>query len=100
MPELWEYLSGDAEGICKWDAVLSSATESEAKTDLTNKIWRHEISGESSRLKLGTDYGLGDTVRVQVEKGGFAETVSKRITGAEIWWENGNVGEKLIFKEE
>ena len=100
MPELWEYLPGDAEGICKWDAVLSSATESEAKTDLTNKIWRHEISGESSRLKLGTDYGLGDTVRVQVEKGGFAETVSKRITGAEIWWENGNVGEKLIFKEE
>ena len=100
LPELWDYLPGTADGIYRWDAVLSSASESEAAGDLQNKKRKRQIAGESSRIKLGTDFQLGDTVRVQVEKGGYTETVSKRITGAEVWWENGNIGEKMIFKEE
>ena len=100
LPELEEKISGSLSGIYSWDTSLSGATEAEAKTELSKKLWSHEVKGEAYHLKYGKEYHLGDMFRVQVQKGTFAETALKTVSGVEIWWESGNIGEKLKFKED
>ncbi len=95
-----EVIPDTPRGMKRWEVSLSADSESEAKTELAKKAWKQTVSGESAGLVLGRDYHLGDTVRLQIEKGGFCETVTKRISGAELWWESGRIGEKLIFKED
>ena len=99
LPELEEKITGTLSGIYSWDTSLSSATETEAKTELNKKAWTHEVKGDAVRLTYKKDYHLGDTIRVQVQKGAYTETVKKAISGVDLWWENGNVGEKIKFKE-
>ncbi len=100
LPELEEKISGSLSGIYSWDTSLSSSTESEAKTELAKKAWTHEVKGETAHLKFNDDFHLGDVVRIQVAKGTYTETVEKQISGVDLWWENGNIGEKIKFKEE
>lgn len=100
LPVLEERVQGPLSGIYDWDVFLSASAAEEAKTELAGKVWSHELKGEAVRLYYGTDYSLGDAVRVQVQKGTYAETVEKTVSGVEIWFENGNIGEKLKFKED
>ena len=100
LPELEEKILGSLSGIYSWDTSLSGATEAEAKTELSKKLWSHEVKGEAYHLKYSKDYHLGDMFRVQVQKGTFAETALKTVSGVEIWWESGNIGEKLKLKED
>lgn len=100
LPELEEKVCGALTGIYSWDTSLSAATEAEAKTELSKKMWSHEVKGDAYHLKFSKDFGLGDTFRVQVKKGTYAETVEKMVSGVEVWWENGNIGEKIKFKED
>ena len=100
LPELSEYLPGTETGIFCWDAALSATSESEAKSQLLRKRNPRTISGDGIASNMEIPLSLGDTVRVRVQKKSYAETVSKRVVGMEIWFENGNVGEKIKFKED
>ena len=53
----------------------------------------------SRNIKFGTDYNLGDIVRVQLLRGNKRETVRKRISGVEILKSNGYTDEQPIFEE-
>ncbi len=100
LPTLEEEIAGALSGIYKWDTFLSASTEAEAKTTLSEKKWLHSLKGTASHLYYKKDYELGDTLRVQVNKGTFFESAEKIISGVDLWWENGNIGEKIKFKED
>lgn len=100
LPTLEEKIEGTLSGIYNWDTFLSGATLSEAKTELIDKKWSHNLKALAVRLKYGTDFSLGDTVRIQAQKGTYAESTEKTIVGVDVWWENGNTGEKIRFREE
>ena len=100
LPTLEEEIAGTLSGIYKWDTFLSASTKAEAKTALSEKKWSHNLKGTASHLYYKKDYELGDTLRVQVNKGTFFESTEKIIFGVDLWWENGNIGEKIKFKED
>lgn len=98
----WIYLPGDTSktGIYRWETRLTGETESEANSDLKNKRYEEKVLAKLYNLKYGTDYNLGDTVRIQVKKGAFKTTVQRRITGVNLWYEHNNIGEQPIFEED
>jgi len=88
---------GDKEGIYRWEGVLYGTSLSEGKKSLNNKKWEKVIKMQTRNLKYGEDYKLGDIIRIQIELGNFKKTVSKRVSGVEIWYENNNFGEEPVF---
>ena len=100
LPILEEKIEGTLSGIYNWDTFLSGATLAEAKAELLEKKWSHDLKALASRLKYQTDYSLGDIVRIQAQKGTYAESTEKTIVGVDVWWESGNTGEKIKFREE
>ena len=100
MPVLEEKIQGELTGIYDWDTFLSGETLSEAKSELMGKEWSHNLKALATKLKYNKDYSLGDTVRVHSRKGHHKEHTEKMIAGVDIWWDNGDVGEKINFKSE
>lgn len=97
----WLKVSSDITktGIYCWETILSGKNDSEAKTDLAKKKIRSETVVNSRNIFCGKDYHLGDIVRFQIQKGQYQTTVKQRITGVNIWYEQGNYGERPVFEE-
>lgn len=99
---VWVYLSGStsAAGAEKWDAVLSGAmTEDEARAELAARAAKETVDGEIRKLTYGTNYKLGDTVRVQYEADRFRKTARRRITAVNIFCEGNSSGVVPEFGE-
>ena len=84
---VWTYITTDntASGINKIDTVLSATTEAEALQELQQLKEQLDIDLKTRNVKYGTDYKLGDIVRVQNGE----RAVKKRIIGINITQENG-----------
>lgn len=78
------YISGENSGIYRWDALLDSETESEARLRLAENKQKSSISLKLRNLKFGIDYRLGDILRVQITKGSFRTAERKMISGVHI----------------
>ncbi len=89
----------DKTGIYKWDGVLYGTSPSEGNDSLNNKKWSKTTKMQTRKVHFGTDYSLGDIVRVQAEFGGFRQNLKKRVSGVEMWFENNNFGEEPIFSD-
>ena len=50
-------------------------------------------------ILYGTDYSLGDIVRVQFTKGALKKTEKKRICGVDIQYKNAEKFEQPVFEE-
>ena len=100
LPVLEEKVQGEQAGIYDWDTFVSGVSLSEAQAELASKKWSHTLKALAVKLKYNNDYSLGDTIRVQARKGSYEEHIEKMISGVDIWWESGNVGEKVKFKSE
>lgn len=98
---IWTYIEKDnpKTGIYHWEAVLSGANSSEAKTDLKKKKINEECEAKVRNLKYGVDYNLGDILRFQIVKGDFKKTVLKRVTAISLWNEQGSSGESPILSD-
>ena len=92
-------ISDEKTGLYRWYAPLSARTEETAKNELESKKWEKSIEAETALLKRGTDYSLGDIVKVQKKIGDTFTTYKKRIIGTEYRMENGVKSEKIIFGE-
>lgn len=86
-------------GIYHWDGVLYGTSPSEGNTSLKNKRWEKVTKMQTKNIHFGKDYSLGDIVRIQAVFGDFMQTVKKRISGVEMWFENNNLGEEPIFSD-
>ncbi len=86
-------------GIYNWESVLNGTNQSEGNNSLKNKSWDKTIKMQTRKIHYGSDYSLGDIVRIQMDLGGFRHDVQKRISGVEIWFENNNFGEEPIFSD-
>lgn len=93
---VWTYITLDStkQGIYKTDAVLSATTESGALNELKEKKADFEVTAETKDIHHGTDYNIGDIIRVQC--GGV--TSRKLVSGLSMWNENG-YGEEPILTE-
>lgn len=81
------YIKGENTGVgmLYWDKVLSSASgSSKAQTLLEKAVPEYKINCELLGVLYGTDYQLGDIVRVQFESGKFRKTLKRRVTGISI----------------
>lgn len=79
-------ISGDSEmsGIYRWEAKLSGDTETEAANSLDKCCEKNKISMSLNDVFCGRDYSLGDTVRLQIIKGGYRKTEKRRLCGVKI----------------
>lgn len=100
LPQLSAYVGGGETGIYRWDADLSSGSLSEAEATLSARKRVRKITGDTVSLTYGKDVNLGDMITLQVEKGGYRQTLSRRVVGAELWYESGNCGGRFIFEED
>lgn len=73
--------SGNETGFRKWQTSLGVQTEEEAKAALKNKQEKSELTLKLRGIEYGTDYRLGDEVRVQIIAGNLKKTQKKRIGG-------------------
>ncbi|MBQ7794518.1 MAG: hypothetical protein IJ366_08390 [Clostridia bacterium] len=77
--------NAEGTGMLYWDSVLSSASGlSEAEQLLREKSGEVRLECELMGIEYGTDYKLGDTLRVQFEAGPFRRTLKRRVTGVSI----------------
>ncbi len=84
---VWTYITTDntVSGVNKIDTVLSATTEAEALQELAKLKAQSDVDLKTREINYGTDYKLGDIVRVQ--NGDTA--VRKRVIGINITQENG-----------
>ena len=97
----YEYLcnSDVASGIYRWEALLSGSSESEGKSSLMTKKENSTLTLNTHDILYGTDYSLGDIVRVQFTKGALKKTEKKRICGVDIQYKNAEKFEQPVFEE-
>ncbi len=110
LPTLSEYVEGtetaDISGdlpeefrsMLVWEEVFSDVPLADAEETLQKTQAVRKVSGQSTVSMIFHEVFPGDTIRVQAEKNGFLETEEKRIVGAEVWWEAGDCGEKLVLE--
>jgi len=97
---LWtEIIKDKNSGILRWEKVLSSYTESDAKREVDAADIEESITARVRNLQFGKDYGLGDVVMLSLNMNELKRTKKYRITGVEIWEESGDEGEQPIFEE-
>lgn len=100
-PYMWLYSdSTEQSGAKKWDCILKGTkTQEEIQAELQTKKINETIDAELRRLEYGTDYSLGDTVRVQFESGEFKKTLTKRVSGIHIFYDVDNQGIRPILSD-
>lgn len=83
---IWKYI-GDEKigGIYKIDCVLSATTLENAKNELLKKRATYEVLAKTKDIEYGTDYQIGDVIRVQDE----GVSAQKLVSGVRMWDENG-----------
>ena len=91
--------NGTKSGIYRWETVISENNETEAKAMLNTKKENSTIKLSTLGVFYGSDYSLGDIVRVQIVKGVLKKTVKKRICGVEIKHTSSARYEQPIFEE-
>lgn len=93
---VWTYITLDSErdGIYQIDVVLDASTETTAKNELLRCKAEYDISAKVRGVNYGTDYQLGDIIRVQQEN----LTERKLINGVNMWQET-SYGEEPILTE-
>lgn len=93
------YISGQNTGIYRWETVLAGTTQAEALALLREKKMKSEVLLKLRGLKFGEDYGLGDSLRIQINKGKWRTTERKIISGVRLFAKNGFLEEVPIFTE-
>lgn len=95
----WTEIASDKTGLYRWIDVLGGDNEPDAQASLKTRKWEKNIKFDVRGLKYGVDYILGDIVTVKSEFGGYRRSDKKQITEVNIWYENGNSGEKPVFSD-
>jgi hypothetical protein len=93
---IWLYVdNSEKTGAKKWDVVLSGTkTESEAISEIDKLSQKQTTTSETKALEYGSDYNLGDIVRVQFEFDKFKKAEKKRITSVSIYYDIDGIGVK------
>ena len=96
----WVQTDGGTEtGARKWNCVLSGIkTEDEAEGEVKTLKTNESIECGVRRLVYGTDYALGDRVRVQFEAENFKKTLYRYVTGVEIYFDTDGCGVRPILE--
>ncbi len=93
---VWTYLPSDESktGIYKKEVVLNYDSPSEAKNALKSKVGYYSATLKTKNITYGTDYHLGDVVRLQVG----SNTVLRKVAAVNRWLED-EYGEEPVLKE-
>ena len=91
--------SEDENLLKRWECALSGSNETEAKSALAEKKWTKKITSKTRRKKHGTDYEIGDKLKIKLKKGTWKTTGELTVSGVNKWYENNDIGEQPIFKE-
>lgn len=92
----WTHITTDSTktDIYNIDTVLSAKTATEAKTELKKRIAEYEVTVKTRNVQYGTDYVIGDILRLQTD----GMTVRRLVSGVSMWQEK-SYGEEPIFSE-
>ncbi len=95
---VWTYISLDntLSGINKIDTILSAKNEDEALQELASLKAELTIDLKTRKITHGTDYHIGDIVRVQNND----TATKKRITGINMSKENGYIENPILSEVE
>ena len=91
LPDSSKYLN-----VTDRDTVLSATNSTDAKAELAKLRQKYEITLTTKNLDYGTDYKIGDIVRLQ-DRG---KTFKMVINSVKMWEENGYGEEPTVTKYE
>ena len=94
----WYHLPGSSKclNVTDRDTVLSATNSTDAKAELAKLRQKYEITLTTKNLDYGTDYKIGDIVRLQ-DRG---KTFKMVINSVKMWEENGYGEEPTVTKYE
>lgn len=98
---VWVHIdNANVSGAKKWDCIINGEkTKDEGLSQIRKKTVSETIDAEMRRIKYGTDYKLGDTVRVQFEAGSFKSTLRKRVIGVQIFYDVDKMGIRPVLSD-
>ena len=93
----WNEIESEKTGLYNWMGVLGGDCLSEATQSLKSRKWSKDIKLDVKDIKFGVDYNVGDIVTIETEIGDFKRSEKKIVKEVNIWYENGNSGERPVF---
>lgn len=79
------HITGSESGIYLFDTLLSGESEAEAKEALALCKANEKYTANVRNMQFGTDYNLGDTLKIQFEIGrAYRKTISKKVVGVNL----------------
>lgn len=93
----WQEIASDKTGIYKWMGILGGDCLTDATESLKTRKWEKDTKVDVKDLKYGVNYNIGDIVTICTEIGDFRKTEKKIVKEVNIWFENGNSGERPVF---
>lgn len=100
---VWDHVSREGvtqTGMLRWEERLGGGSASEAADSLLTKERSDAITAQICNLTYGTDYALGDVVRVQYESGGKVFCYRRRIGEINISYEGGTERIQPVFTDD
>lgn len=98
--DFWVHIPSEKTGLYAWEGALDGSTKEEAERDLKSKGISREMTAGTVKLLFGRGYRLGDSVKIELAKGSFRQTLTKKIIGVRLWYENNDIGEEPILEDE
>lgn len=96
---IWEEIKTEEKsGLYKWETVLYSSCEADAKRELEKSRIEESITAKLREIKCGKDYELGDSLKVKFAKGDLKRTKELKVIGADFWNEANDSGEMPILE--
>lgn len=87
----WTYItSAEKEGIYKRDILLSASSPSAAKQELAEHKDTYTTVCKTRNVSYGTDYKLGDVIRLQIDD----KAIKKQVTSVDMWFEGASYREE------
>ncbi len=98
----WDYIDESTrKGACRWEGLINETKIPEDAKRMFSELVEEEQTETGLRhIEYGTDYELGDVLRVQIQFGSVRHTVKKRVCEVDIFYDSEGYGSTPMLKAE
>lgn len=93
---VWTFIEGEKTGLHSQTVILSARTAEAAAEELKSKTAKYNIQCKTRNIEYGTDYKLGDNVRITTD----GKVSYKLITSVKLWHEGAAYHEEPVLSNE
>ncbi len=95
----YKYIGEKDLSLGSFECFVNADNYNEAESKILEKSKTSTVNAKVKNVSFGTDYNLGDIVRISKKAGGKTINEKMKITGVNLWQENSSSGEMPLFSE-